>query len=169
MGSTSDTMPGNNAGGKTGGTTAQNAAQKKCQGAGCHFSFTPVTLDRIGGQGFNGYGSLCRACLMKGWLAFKTEATAIAKKVRDCGAEHPGDEAKINPGVSMVKGREVLNILGGSTNPVMLAQAVAEYGKATLKSQRGQRELSMSCFGDYVIRDRTGPINVHFSYSGARR
>ena len=158
-------MPGNNAGGKIGGTTAQ----KTCQGAGCHFSFTPVTLDRIEDPGHRGYGSLCRACLLKGWLAFKTEATALAKKVRDCRAEHPGDEAKINPGVSMVKGREVLNILGGSTNPVMLAQAVAEYGKAKIRRQPGQRELSMSCFGDYVIGDRTGAINVHFSYSGARR
>lgn len=158
-------MPGNNAGGKIGGTTAQ----KTCQGAGCDYSFTPVTLDRIESQGRNGYGSLCRACLQKGWLAFKTEATALAKKVRDCRAEHPGDEAKINPGVSMVKGREVLNILGGSTNPVMLAQAVAEYGKAKIRHQRGQREMSMSCFGDYVIGDRTGDINVHFSYSGARR
>ncbi len=162
-------MPGNNAGGKTGGTTAQNPAQKTCQGAGCHFSFTPVTLDRIEGPGRTGYGSLCRACLLKGWLAFKTEATALAKKVRDCRAEHPSDEAKINPGVSMVKGREVLNILGGSTNPVMLAQAVAEYGKAKIRGQTGQRQLSMSCFGDYVIGDRTGPINVHFSYSGASR
>jgi len=163
------TKAGTRVAGQAGSKTQGKSNLKKCQGAGCDYSFTPVTLDRIQDAGYRGYGSLCRECLQKGWLAFKIEATALAKKVRDCRAEHPGDEAKINPGVSMVKGREVLNILGGSTNPVMLAQAVAEYGKAKLIGQRIQRELSMSCFGDYVIGDRTGAINVHFSYSGARR